>query len=113
MRRGKYQKDSSVLLSVLCVNSASLRALAAVSRFHQNLPPRRKGRREGLFKPGHYRKALAIPERSRIFSALLKKKNPAAVALGRKGGLKGGEARAEKLSQEELSEQGRNAVKAR
>jgi hypothetical protein len=41
------------------------------------------------------------------------KKNPAAVALGRKGGLKGGKARAEKLSQEELSEQGRNAVLAR
>lgn len=42
-----------------------------------------------------------------------KKKNPDAVALGRKGGLKGGKARAEKLSQEELSEQGRNAVMAR
>jgi hypothetical protein len=42
-----------------------------------------------------------------------KKKNAAAVALGRKGGLKGGKARAEKLSAEELSEQGRNAVKAR
>jgi hypothetical protein len=42
-----------------------------------------------------------------------KKKNAAAVALGRKGGLKGGKARAEKLSQEELSEQGRNAVMAR
>lgn len=42
-----------------------------------------------------------------------KGKNPAAVALGRKGGLKGGKARAEKLSQEELSEQGRKAVLAR
>jgi len=41
------------------------------------------------------------------------KKNAAAVALGRKGGLKGGKARAEKLSPEELSEQGRNAVLAR
>ncbi|MBA3243477.1 MAG: hypothetical protein H0T60_19815 [Acidobacteria bacterium] len=45
--------------------------------------------------------------------ATKKRKNPAAVALGRKGGLKGGKARAEKLSQEELSEQGRNAVMAR
>lgn len=44
---------------------------------------------------------------------MAKKKNPAAVALGRKGGLKGGKARTEKLSQEELSEQGRNAVNAR
>ena len=41
------------------------------------------------------------------------RKNPAAVALGRKGGLKGGKARAEKLSPEELSEQGRKAVEAR
>ncbi len=44
---------------------------------------------------------------------MAKKKNAAAVALGRKGGLKGGKARAEKLSAEELSEQGRNAVMAR
>ena len=41
------------------------------------------------------------------------RKNPAAVALGRLGGLKGGKARAAKLSAEELSEQGRNAVLAR
>jgi hypothetical protein len=44
---------------------------------------------------------------------MTKRKNAAAVALGRKGGLKGGKARAEKLSAEELSEQGRNAVLAR
>jgi hypothetical protein len=37
------------------------------------------------------------------------KKNPAAVALGRLGGKK----RAQKLSPEELSEQGRKAVQAR
>ena len=41
------------------------------------------------------------------------KKNPAAVALGRKGGLKGGKARAAKLTPAELSEQGRKAVQAR
>ena len=41
------------------------------------------------------------------------KKNAAAVALGRKGGLKGGKARAAKLTPEQLSEQGRNAVLAR
>lgn len=41
------------------------------------------------------------------------KKNPAAVALGRKGGLKGGKARAARLSAEDLSEQGRKAVQAR
>ncbi len=44
---------------------------------------------------------------------MAKKKNAAAVALGRKGGLKGGKARAEKLSSEELSKQGRYAVQER
>ena len=37
------------------------------------------------------------------------KKNPHAVALGRLGGLKGGPARAEQLSREELSAIGRKA----
>lgn len=40
-------------------------------------------------------------------------KNPAAVALGRKGGQKGGPARAAKLTAEQRSESARNAVKAR
>ncbi len=40
-------------------------------------------------------------------------KDPAAVALGRKGGLKGGKARAEKLSPEERSEIARKGGKAR
>jgi len=39
------------------------------------------------------------------------KKNPNAVALGRLGGRKGGRARAEKLSAEELSRIGRRAGK--
>jgi hypothetical protein len=41
------------------------------------------------------------------------KKNPAAVMLGRLGGLKGGKARAEKLSDERKSEIARNAAIAR
>jgi hypothetical protein len=41
------------------------------------------------------------------------KKNPAAVALGRLGGLKGGKARAAKLSARRRSEIARNAVLAR
>jgi hypothetical protein len=43
----------------------------------------------------------------------LKKKNPAAVALGRLGGLKGGKARAKKLSAELRSEIARKASAAR
>ena len=42
-----------------------------------------------------------------------KRKNPAAVALGRKGGLKGGPARAKKLTAEQRSESARRAVLAR
>lgn len=40
-------------------------------------------------------------------------KNPHAVALGRLGGLKGGPARAKKLSAEERKEAARKAAKAR
>ena len=40
-------------------------------------------------------------------------KDPAAVALGRKGGLKGGKARAEKLSKEDLTRIAKAAAKAR
>ncbi len=40
-------------------------------------------------------------------------KNPAAVALGRLGGLKGGKARAEKLSEERRIEIATEAAKAR
>lgn len=40
-------------------------------------------------------------------------KNPAAVALGRKGGLKGGKARAAKMTPEERQESARRAAQAR
>ena len=40
-------------------------------------------------------------------------KDPAAVALGRKGGLKGGRARAESMTPEQRSEAARKAAKAR
>ncbi|MFI4990896.1 MAG: histone H1 [Solirubrobacterales bacterium] len=40
-------------------------------------------------------------------------KNPAAVELGRKGGLKGGKARASKMTPEQRSESARSAARAR
>jgi hypothetical protein len=43
----------------------------------------------------------------------VRKKNPAAVALGRKGGKKGGPARAAKLTPEQRSESARKAVRVR
>jgi len=42
-----------------------------------------------------------------------KRKDPAAVALGRKGGLKGGKARAKAMTPEQRSEASRKAVQAR
>lgn len=42
-----------------------------------------------------------------------KRKNPAAVALGRKGGLKGGHARAASMTAEERAESARRAAVAR
>jgi hypothetical protein len=44
---------------------------------------------------------------------MAKKKNPAAVALGRLGAAKGGKARAEKLSSKRLKEIASMAAKAR
>ncbi len=40
-------------------------------------------------------------------------KDPAAVALGRKGGLKGGKARAKSMTRKERSESARKAARAR
>lgn len=51
-----------------------------------------------------------MPQRS---SKKEPEKNPAAVALGRLGGLKGGKARAKKLTAAERSEIARKAAKAR
>lgn len=48
-----------------------------------------------------------------LASKMEKTKNPNAVALGRLGGLKGGPARAKKLTAEQRSEIARNAANAR
>ena len=42
-----------------------------------------------------------------------REKDPAAVELGRRGGLKGGHARAERMSPEERAESARRAAQAR
>ena len=56
---------------------------------------------------------MTFRERSRILPTMSKRKNPAAVALGRKGGKKGGPARAAKMTAQERSESARKAVLAR
>lgn len=54
-----------------------------------------------------------ITDKQIIQYAIENGKNPAAVLLGRKGGLKGGKARAEKLSAEKRSEIAKKAAEAR
>ena len=56
---------------------------------------------------------MTFRERLRTFYPVTRRKNPAAVALGRKGGKKGGPARAAKMTPEERSESARKAVRAR
>jgi hypothetical protein len=53
------------------------------------------------------------PEPKQGEAELIEGKNPHAVALGRLGGLKGGKARAEKLTEEQRREIARNAAKTR
>jgi hypothetical protein len=54
-----------------------------------------------------------MPNRSSKTQPSVPKKNPAAVALGRLGGMKGGPARAEKLSVEERVQIAKKAAQAR
>ena len=56
---------------------------------------------------------LIVDEATVESSSVQQEKNPAAVALGRLGGLKGGKARAKKLSARKRKEIARNAAKAR
>lgn len=61
---------------------------------------------EPLAQKPEIKKPLQFPSRA-------KKKNPAAVALGKLGGRKGGKARAEKLSPEERKAIAQRAAQAR
>ena len=59
------------------------------------------------------RRIAALEELNRLLAASTTRKNPLAVALGRLGGLKGGKARAEKMTQSERTEIASRAAKAR
>ena len=64
-------------------------------------------------KPDLNQLAARIVEQSTSGHKNEPKKNPAAVALGRLGGLKGGKARAAKLTPKQRKEMATNAAKAR
>lgn len=57
--------------------------------------------------------AFIVEQATAELGQLPREKNPHAVALGRLGGLKGGKARAEKLTEEQRKEIARKAAKDR
>jgi hypothetical protein len=116
-----------VALSQFEVNSFGAKGLTesrkALTQTSGLRPPFSFGR-PGLVRycrmPKRSRKEISDPNVSaanvlkRMFKqAEAEGKDPLAVALGRRGGLKGGRARADKLTQEERSESARKAAKAR
>ena len=75
---------------------------------------KKKRRRQNLNSPSSKYASGADPElKEKVPQIPEKEKNPAAVALGRLGGLKGGKARAKKLSKEKRQEIARKAALAR
>jgi hypothetical protein len=58
-------------------------------------------------------KSKALAGITRLVQDVVSGKDPAAVTLGRKGGLKGGKARAAKLTAEQRSKIARNAARSR
>jgi hypothetical protein len=64
---------------------------------------------EGMAQP----QGLPAVKKKRPVKKAEKDKDPAAVALGRKGGLKGGHARAANLSKEQRSDSAKKAAQAR
>lgn len=60
-----------------------------------------------------YRSDTKLERQAIMFGVVKKRKNRYAVALGRRGGKKGGPARAANMMPEERSESARNAVRVR
>jgi len=76
--------------------------------------PKRSSKREDANQAAHRTLMEAIGEKSKTAPEPdIAGKNPAAVALGRLGGLKGGKARASKLSDKERSEIAKRAARKR
>ena len=83
------------------------RVVMARQMWHDVLMPKRSSKRDFA------QNALRVVEEAIGDSLSHKGKNPAAVALGRKGGMKGGKARAEKLSPERRKEIAQRAAAKR
>jgi hypothetical protein len=74
---------------------------------------KRKKRPKDISQLAHQIVQEATQENQEPLQAIAKEKNPAAVALGRLGGLKGGPARKEALSIKRRKEIARKAAKVR
>ena len=81
---------------------------SGIARYDLGMPKRPTKRRTDPFQLARHVLDTVVPDTSRP-----KEKNPAAVALGRLGGLKGGKARAEKLTAKKRAEIAKKAAKAR
>ena len=77
------------------------------------MPERSRKRPRDVNELAHLIGDIATGQREDTPPELEREKDPAAVALGRKGGLKGGKARAEKMTPEERSAAAKKAVEAR
>lgn len=75
--------------------------------------PDRSRRPRDVNQLAHVIGEIATGQREDTPESPVREKDPAAVALGRKGGLKGGKARAEKMTPEERSAAAKKAVQAR
>lgn len=75
--------------------------------------PKRSSKDENELAKSLIDEIIAETEKEDTTELARPEKNPAAVALGRLGGLKGGKARAEKLTAKERSEIAKSAAKAR
>lgn len=75
--------------------------------------PKRSSRQEDANQAAYRVVREAVSDDSTPPAPSRVKKNPAAVALGRRGGLKGGKARAAKLSKEERSAIAKKAARTR
>ena len=76
-------------------------------------PPRPKNKQDAADRDRADSEGMAQPQAPVAPTKKPVKKNAAAVALGRKGGLKGGKARAAKLTPEQRADSARKAARAR
>lgn len=117
-----HHPTSSIFHPSLAIHSRIFTCLTALVKLSRSAHNVRMGKKRapktpdaGTFAANVMNQLLGRidPDGPPLKPADLGGKNPAAVALGRLGGLKGGPARAKKLGKKKLSQIGKRAAKAR